>query len=104
MATTVDASVAPDATIGAAFGSVASTVQLPGTPGSDNYARVVNMGPLPVALKLGTATPVAVTAQTGVVCMPGQTLNLTLGTNTYLGGIAVGSQGNSAVVNITTGL
>jgi len=103
MAAVTDSSFAPDASMGAAFTSVSSNVLLPGTPGSDNYVRIVNVGPLLCAVKLGTSDAVTVTGTTGVVIMPGQVLNLTLGSNTYLAGIALGSQGNAAVVNITTG-
>ena len=97
-------SFAPDTSVGASFGSTSAAVTLPGTPASDAYVRICNLGPLPLHFKLGTSSAVTVTAQTGVCVLPGRELNLTIGSNTYLAGCCSGGlTGQQGVCNLTTG-
>jgi hypothetical protein len=91
-----------DAAINGSFGFASSAILLPGTPGSDACVRVTNMGPCPISIALGTST-VAVTQSTGLLVMAGQSLFLTLGTATYIAGVACGGPGNSSTVNVATG-
>lgn len=96
-------SMAVDGVAATSFGSATSNIALPGTPGSDAYVLVTNLGPLHVSVKLGTTNAVTVTTTTGVVIAAGQALALTIGSNTYIAGIAHGSQGQGSTVNIATG-
>lgn len=98
-------SFAVDAAAGASFGFVSTAVLLPGTTvGSDAMVRIANIGPAPIAVKLGTSAAVSVTSSTGVVIMPGQVEFLTLaGGTTYIAGVACGGPGQASTVNLATG-
>jgi hypothetical protein len=84
---------------------VASTVALPGTPANDRQVLVTNVGSLPVALNLGAVNPVAVTEQTGLVVLPGQSRAIGIAAaQAFIGGIAIGAIGTQcAIVSMTTG-
>jgi len=97
----------PDASVGTSFNSTSSAVLLPGTPASDTLVMVTNLGPLAVAVKLGSST-VSVTPTTGAVVLAGQSVALGISTNTYIAGVAIGAitglgTSQSTVVNLTTG-
>ena len=95
-------SMTPDATVSTSFGATSSRVTLPGTPASDAYILVTNLGPLHISVKLGDNTVVATTS-TCLAIPAGQSLALTIGTTTYIAGITHGSQGQGSTVNITSG-
>jgi hypothetical protein len=97
------ANFAPDASTGTSFGSTSSTVALPGTPASDSMVRVCNLGPCHIAVKLGTASNIPVTSSNGMMILAGETVYLTLGANTFLGGVSAGGPSSASTVNITTG-
>lgn len=91
-----------DGAVGTSFGYVSSRVALPGTPGGDISVRIANLGPCPVAVKLGDNT-VVVTQSTGLVILAGDTVYLTIGAATNIAGAACGGPGNQAMVNLATG-
>lgn len=95
--------ITPDASIGTSFGSTSSAIALPGTPANDTQVRICNLGPCAVALALGTTSAVTVTPSTGIVIMPGDSLSLGIGSNTYIAGVSCGGPSTSTVVNLTTG-
>jgi hypothetical protein len=101
----VQPSFAPDTSVGTTFGTSSTNIALPGTPGSDAYVRIVNIGMCPLFFKLGTANTVTVTITTGVCVLPGHEIFLTIGSNTFIAGIANGiaSAGQQGIANITTG-
>jgi hypothetical protein len=99
-------SFTPDGSLGTSFGAASSSVLLPGsTVSSDTIVLVVNLGPLPVALALGTSSAVVATNNGSLVVMPGQQFFFTHGsTQTYIAGIAIGAlTGQQTIVNISTG-
>jgi hypothetical protein len=96
----VQPSFTVDTAAGTSFGSTSSPVALPGTPASDAFVRVANLGPCHIAVKLGVSNAVVVTPSTGVVILAGEAVFLTLSTNTFIAGVAMG--GNSTV-NLATG-
>ena len=102
MAVTPQPVFTPDASVGASAGQVSSTVLLPGTPASDTTLRIVNLGSMAVAVKLGTSSAVSCTMSTGTVIMPGQEVYLGIGANTYIA-ILTGAPGTSSTINLTTG-
>ena len=102
MASTPHPSFTVDAAVGGSFGFASSAIALPGTPGSDACVRVYNAGPCHVAVALGSST-VTVTQSTGLLIGAGQTEFLTIGSATYIAGVACGGPGNSSTINIATG-
>lgn len=64
------------------------------TTGTPTAARVTNLGSQTAFVLLGTST-VTVTSATGLVLTPGESIYLTLGSNTYIAGIT--NSGTSAL-------
>lgn len=96
-------SFAVDGAVGTSFGFASTAVLLPGTTvATDNAVRVTNLGPCPVTVKLGNAA-VTVTQSTGLTILAGDTVYLTIGTNTYIAGVSAGGPGNASTVNLATG-
>jgi hypothetical protein len=94
----------PDTGGNVSVGAASAAFLLPGTPASDTTVLVTNTGALPVQAKLGSSNAVTVTGSTGVTIMPGQTLALGIGANTYIAMIATGGlTGVYTTVNLTTG-
>lgn len=102
MASTPTPSFTVDAVLSGAFGFSSTNVALPGTPGSDACVRIVNTGPMPMAVALGSSGA-TVTPSTGLVIMPGQTQYLTIGAATHIAGVSSGGPGNTAMFNLATG-
>ena len=97
----------PDAAVGAAFGPTSTNVALPGSPGSDAVVVVSNLSAIPVYVKLGGSTVVAV-VRTSSLVMPGQVRVFAIGSSTYIAGIILGggtayATVSDAVVAIETG-
>ncbi|MGB8478661.1 MAG: hypothetical protein WCE63_07450 [Acidobacteriaceae bacterium] len=67
------------------------------TAGTPTIAIVTNVGNDVAYLLLGTSNAVAVTPSTGLALLPGDSINLTIGSNTYLA--AIGSTVTIAVGN-----
>lgn len=103
MANIQESSFAVDAAVGASFGGTTSNVAVPGTPASDTILKVTNLGPCHIAIKLGASIAVVVTPSTGLIILAGQSVNLTLGANTFIAGIACGGSQSSSTVNIASG-
>jgi hypothetical protein len=103
MAAVQISSFTPDASIGTSFGFASVAVALPGTPASDVMVRVCNLGPTPVAVKLGTTNAVTVTSSTGMVIAAGETVYITIGANLFIAGVACAGPNNASTVNLTTG-
>lgn len=61
---------------------------------------VSNLGPNPAVVLLGTSNAVTVTASTGIAVIPGQSIPLTVGSNTYIASIGVGGD---ATLNLAQG-
>lgn len=81
--------------------ATSQNVALPGTPSGPPTAVVTNLGPSPAFVALGTTNAVVATLSTGVAILPGTSLALTLGANTYLA--AITSQSSPAILNIAVG-
>lgn len=94
------ASFAPSAAAALSAGLTSANVLLP-TTGAPTIALVTNVGSVPAFVLLGSSSAVAVTTATGLVIMPGASVALTIGANTYLALIA-GSYG-IANVSISVG-
>lgn len=62
-------------------------VPLTGTP---TQVLLTNLGLIPVFVVLGTSNAVVATVATGMPILPGTSLPLALGTNTYLAAITTG--------------
>lgn len=92
-------SFAPAGAAGTSFSFTSSRVAM---PGAGTVLRVANLGPNPIAVKLGDNT-VTVTPSTGVVIMAGQVEYLTVGGNTNIAGVAAGGPSSSSTVNLSTG-
>jgi hypothetical protein len=103
MANIQESSFAMDAATGTSFGFASTAVALPGVLAGDTVLRVCNLGPCPIMVKLGTTGAVSVTSSTGLAIMPGNTVYLTLGANTFIAGVAAGGPGNASSVNLATG-
>lgn len=102
MAVTPQPSFTVDAAIGGSFGFATSAITLPGTPASDACVRIANLGPCHISVALGGST-VTVSQSTGVVIPAGQVQYLTIGSATYIAGVAAGGPANTSTVNIATG-
>lgn len=102
MSLTPQPAFTPDASIGASAGPSSAAVALPGTPASDTVLRVVNVGSMPVACKLGNSNAVTCTMSTGTVVMPGREVYLGMAGDTYIA-LTTGSPGTSTTCNLTTG-
>jgi hypothetical protein len=93
-----------DAATGFTFNATSSRVALPGTLGGDSLVRVHNLGPNDVVVRLGADNTVTVSLTNGIAIGAGRTEYLTLGSNTYIAGISVGSAGlMGSVCNIAVG-
>lgn len=104
MAVIQQSSFAVDGAIGTSFGFASTPVALPGTTlSTDNCVRVANLGPCHITVKLGTSSAVTVNQSNGICILAGHVEYLTLGTNTYIAGVAAGGPGNSSTVNLATG-
>lgn len=92
------ASFAPTAAVNLPVTTTSASVQLP-TTGTPTIALVTNMGEHPVFVQLGTNNAIAANITTSLVIEPGDSVALTIGSNTYLAGIALAgvSQLNIAV-------
>ena len=64
---------------------------------------ITNLGPLTAVFKLGTTNAVTVTINTGTALLPGQSLIVGAQGMSYIALIGVGSLGNSAIINLTSG-
>ena len=91
----------PDVSTGASAGLVSAAVALPNP--ADALLLITNMGPLTLAFKLGTTSAVTVTTSTGTALLPGQSLIVGAQGMSYIALIGMGSLGNSASVNLTSG-
>lgn len=103
MAATPTPSFTLDAAVGTSFGFASTAVLLPGTPATDACVRVANLGPCHITVKLGTSSAATVTQSTGLTVLAGETVYLTIGSNTYIAGVAAGGPGNTSTVNLATG-
>lgn len=73
------------------------------TSGSPTTLLVTNLGAAPAALLLGTSSTMTPPTQaTGVVVMPGQSVALGIGSNTYVAATALGF--GNAQLNLAVGV
>jgi hypothetical protein len=82
-------------------GDTSAAHALPG--GTGVTLLVTNIGPSPAAVLLGADSeeaPLVVTSATGVVVLPNQAIALTVGANTHIAAIGLGS---NAVLNLARG-
>lgn len=71
-------------------------------PGAGTNTVVVNLGPSPAAVKLGTSSAVSVAGSgDGTVVMPGQSMVFTTGSNTNIAARSLGFGG--AQLNVSVG-
>lgn len=70
-------------------------------PGAGTTALIVNMGPAPAAVLLSDSADTPVDGGSGTVVMPGRSLALTIGSNTYISVVALGY--GSAWLNVSVG-
>ena len=91
----------PDVSAGASAGLTSAAVALPNS--SDSLLLITNLGPLTVVFKLGTSSAVTVTTSTGTALLPGASLIVGAQGMSYIALIGVGSVGNAAAVNLTSG-
>lgn len=82
--------------------TTSSNVQLP-VSGSPSTVYISNLNSFIVYVLLGSSS-VAVTPATGVPILPGQSIALGLGSNTYLAAIATGTPGATSSLIITMGV
>lgn len=96
MATTQVSSFAPTGAASIVANGSSQNVELPAA-GTPTIAIVTNVGNGIAYLLLGTSSAVVATPSTGLALLPGLSINLTIGTNTYLA--AIGSTINISVGN-----
>lgn len=93
------ASFAPTAAIEMAVSATSSQIAL-STTGTPTIALVSNLSQQPVFVALGASSAVVAVAGACAVVLPGQSLALTIGTNTNLAAITLAGL---AGLNITVG-
>jgi hypothetical protein len=93
-----------DGSLGIPIGATSVATLLPGTTvSSDLLVFIVNIGPLPAGIVLGTSGAVA-TTNGSLTLMPGQSIFLGRGTATYIAAIAHGPlTGQFTMLNVSTG-
>jgi hypothetical protein len=97
MANVQVSSFGPTAATSLIAGLASTNVILP-TTGTPTVILVTNMGVVPAYVLLGTSNAVVVTSATGLPIMPGKSIYLTVGSNTYLAAIAAQTTPLSIVV------
>ena len=91
----------PDVSVGASADITSTATALPNA--ADALLLITNLGPLSLFFKLGTSSAVAVTTSTGTALLASQSLIVGAQGMSYIAMVAMGSLGNSAVVNLTSG-
>ena len=91
----------PDVSVGTTADITSTVTALPNS--ADALLLITNLGPLTLVFKLGTSNAVTVTTSTGTALLAGQSLIVGAQGMSYIAMIAMGSLGNSAVVNLTSG-
>lgn len=94
------ASFAPSAAVNLRVSTISANVELPAT-GSPTTAVVTNLGEHVSFVALGADDTTVASASSSMAVMPGRTVSLTIGSNTYLAGVTLNgvSQLNIAVGN-----
>jgi hypothetical protein len=82
------ASFAPSGAVNLPVSTTSSNVELP-SDGSPTAALVTNMGEHVAFVELGGDDTVSASVDSSVAIMPGRSAALTLGTNTWLAGVAL---------------
>jgi hypothetical protein len=92
------ASFAPTASINLAISTTSANVAIP-TTGTPTVALVTNMAERVAYVQMGTSNAVAATT-TSLAIEPRESVSLTIGTNTYIAGLALSGVGQ---LNIAVG-
>lgn len=98
MATATVPSFAPTAAVNLPVSTTSANVLIP-TTGTPQAAIVTNIGEHTTFVQMGVGNTTAATTTTSLALMPGNSVVLTIGSNTYLAGITLAgvSQLNIAV-------
>lgn len=93
------ASFAPTAAVNLPISATSANVLIP-TTGTPTVALVTNMGERIAFVQMGTSNTVAATTTTSLAIEPHDSVALTIGSNTYIAGIALSGVGQ---LNIAVG-
>ncbi|MEI7296608.1 hypothetical protein WCQ02_31080 [Paraburkholderia tropica] len=99
MATATVPSFAPTAAVNLPVGVTSANVVIP-TTGTPQAAIVTNIGEHTTFVQMGVGNTTAATTATSLAITPGDSIALTIGTNTYIAGITLSGQSQ---LNIAVG-